>query len=78
MFKNLIQKFKAKRRKHKFDLENPMVVTYGGIEIGGIPFRQTVYECKLCGKTYLLDYNDMQRLPRTMAYGCPGEKKTDG
>jgi len=75
MFRKFFEAFKTKHRKHKFDLARPDIVTYNGLMLNGIPFQQTVFTCRACGKQLTLDMKSMCRLPYAMAHGCPGYKK---
>lgn len=68
-------------RKHDFDLEHPieftarMSIVYQGEQLGTLPAVPiTQYKCIACGEVLTgLNRRDMETLPDSMGYGCPGE-----
>lgn len=49
--------------KHDFDLENP---TYKMV----FDYKISIFKCKKCDKTLMLELWQMKSLPRCMARGC--------
>lgn len=68
-----------RKRKHDFDLENPIVdeiTSTHHYKLSGIRTERkwtvTGFRCKKCGKILWLERYEMEHLERGMKYGCIG------